>query len=387
MRMKKLLAFIIWASVSLVVMILITLPISLQTHLIAGTAVVAAMMLLKAARPHGIWRLIALALGTSIVLRYVYWRTTSTLPPLNQPQDFIPGLLVYGAEMYSVAMLALSLFVVAMPLPSRRAPHLPDEELPTVDIFVPSYNEDRDLLARTLAAIKSIEYPANKIAVYLLDDGGTDQKRNADNIETATRAQQRHTDLQLLCADLDVRYCTRARNEHAKAGNLNNGLKHSSGELIVVFDADHAPARDFLSCTVGSLRQSRGSSSCRRPTSFSTRTRSNEILAPFKRCRLRTRCSMALFSAAWTNGTPRSFADPLPYCAARRSRRQMGSKAAASLRIARLPSNCTRVVGTAFMSISRSLLGFSRRVLQASSCNAPGGHRACCKFCFFSGPS
>jgi cellulose synthase (UDP-forming) len=69
MSMRKLSAFLLWAAVSLVVIGLITLPISLQTHLIAGTAVVVAMMMLKAVRPHGVWRLIALALGTSIVLR------------------------------------------------------------------------------------------------------------------------------------------------------------------------------------------------------------------------------------------------------------------------------------------------------------------------------
>jgi cellulose synthase (UDP-forming) len=251
MSMRKLSSFVLWAAVSLVVMALITLPISLQTHLIAGTAVVVAMMMLKAVRPHGMWRLIALALGTSIVLRYVYWRSTSTLPPINQPQDFIPGLLVYLSEMYSVGMLALSLFVVASPLPSRRAPRLADNELPTVDIFVPSYNEDRDLLARTLAAAKAIDYPADRMTIFLLDDGGTEQKRNSDQIEAANAAQYRHDDLQRLCAELGVRYLTRARNEHAKAGNLNNGLAQSSGELVVVFDADHAPARDFLHCTVG----------------------------------------------------------------------------------------------------------------------------------------
>jgi cellulose synthase (UDP-forming) len=251
---RKLLAFTLWAAVSLIVMALITLPISLQTHLIAGTAVVVAMMMLKAVRPNGVWRLIALALGTSIVLRYVYWRTTSTLPPINQPQDFVPGLLVYLAEMYSVGMLALSLFVVAMPLPSRRAARLADDDLPTVDVFVPSYNEDRDLLARTLAAAKAIDYPADKLTIFLLDDGGTDQKRNSANIEGSNEAQQRHTDLQRLCAELGVRYLTRSRNDHAKAGNLNNGLAHSSGELVVVFDADHAPARDFLHCTVGIFR-------------------------------------------------------------------------------------------------------------------------------------
>ena len=252
--MRKLAFLLLWACASLVVLVLVTLPISLQTHLIAGTAVVAAMALLKAFKPGGVWRLIALALGTSIVLRYVYWRTTSTLPPINQPEDFMAGLLVYLAEMYSVAMLALSLFVVSTPLPSRSAPRLRDDELPSVDIFVPSYNENRELLARTLAAAKAIDYPADKFKVFLLDDGGTDQKRNSDRIEIAAEAEQRHIELKQLCVDLDVLYLTRARNEHAKAGNLNNGLEHSNGEIVVVFDADHAPARDFLHCTVGFFR-------------------------------------------------------------------------------------------------------------------------------------
>ncbi|CAM5776812.1 cellulose synthase catalytic subunit (UDP-forming) [Labrys miyagiensis] len=252
--MTKAFAVLLWAFASLFVLMLVTLPISQQTHLIAGTAVVVAMALLKAFKPTGVWRLIALALGTSIVLRYVYWRTTSTLPPINQPENFIVGLTVYLAEMYCVAMLALSLFVVATPLPSRIAPRLRDDELPSVDVFIPSYNESGELLARTLAAAKGMDYPPDKLHVYLLDDGGTEQKRNAQNIEAATEAQQRHADLKKLCEGLGVNYLTRARNEHAKAGNLNNGLEYSTSEIVVVFDADHAPARDFLHCTVGFFR-------------------------------------------------------------------------------------------------------------------------------------
>src|SRR6201999_2278886 len=128
--MTKDVAILLWALATLFVLVLVTLPISQQTHLIAGTAVVVAMAFLKAVRPTGVWRLIALALGTSIVLRYVYWRTTSALPPINEPENFFFGLLVYLSEMYCVMMLALSLFVVAAPLPSRRAPRLPDDELP-----------------------------------------------------------------------------------------------------------------------------------------------------------------------------------------------------------------------------------------------------------------
>jgi len=242
---------IFWAIATAVVVALISLPISLQAHLIAGTIVVGAMILLKFLRPYGVWRLIALGLGTAIVLRYVYWRTTSTLPPVNQLEDFIPGLILYLAELYNIGMLFLSLFVVAMPLPRRKsAPPIP-ADAPTVDVFVPSYNEEPELLATTLSAALAMDYPAGRLSVYLLDDGGTDEKCNADNFVAASAARERRATLQTLCEGLGVTYLTRERNISAKAGNLNNGLANSSGDLVVVFDADHAPARNFLTETIG----------------------------------------------------------------------------------------------------------------------------------------
>ena len=252
--MRKLRLIIAWACVSAVVITLITMPISLQTQLVASIVVLTAMMVLKLVRSEGIWRLIALSFGTAVVLRYVYWRTTSTLPPVNQPEDFIPGFLLYCAEMYSVMMLALSLFVVSMPLPPRPSRAASDEvkgNWPSVDIFIPTYNEDAELLANTIAAAKSLDYPADKIKVWLLDDGGTLQKRNATKVDQSRAAEIRYATLRKLCDDLGATYLTRERNEHAKAGNLNNALAHSSGELVAVFDADHAPARDFLKETVG----------------------------------------------------------------------------------------------------------------------------------------
>ncbi len=247
---------LVWALAAVVMTILITLPINLQAHLVAGALVVGSMILLKLFTRQGVWRQIALALGTSIVLRYAYWRTTSTLPPLNQPEDFIPGLLVYLAEMYSIFMLFLSLFVVMRPMAPRTLKvSSSDPDLPTVDVFVPTYNEEAALLATTLASAKAMDYPADKLTVWLLDDGGTVQKRNSENIEAAQEAEERYVELQKLAADLDCRYLTRERNEHAKAGNMNNGLKVSHGDLIAVFDADHAPARDFLTYTVGYFKQ------------------------------------------------------------------------------------------------------------------------------------
>ncbi|OLP52909.1 cellulose synthase catalytic subunit (UDP-forming) [Rhizobium rhizosphaerae] len=249
--MAKAVNFLIWMLVSLFVLTLVTLPISLQTHLVAAFLCMALLAILKVMKAEGNWRLIGLGFGTAIVLRYVYWRTTSTLPPLNQLENFIPGFLLYLVEMYSVAMLALSLFLVSMPLPEKKKRPGTTAYRPTVDVFVPTYNEDAQLLANTLAAAKNMDYPADKLTVWLLDDGGTVQKRSATDIPSARAAERRHAELSRLAADLDVKYLTRERNEHAKAGNLNNGLKQSEGELVVVFDADHAPARDFLLETVG----------------------------------------------------------------------------------------------------------------------------------------
>jgi cellulose synthase catalytic subunit (UDP-forming) len=249
--MKKGLIVAFWAVAATLILLLVALPISLQAHLIAGLVVVSCMIVLKFFRAQGVWRLIALALGTAIVLRYVFWRTTSTLPPITELENYIPAILLYVAEMYCVLMLFLSLFVVSSPLPSRRPPRIDDENLPSVDVFVPSYNEDANLLASTLAAAKAMNYPADKLTVWLLDDGGTDQKCQSSDKAQAEEAKARRAELQALCAALDVKYLTRAKNLHAKAGNLNNGLEHSTGDLVAVFDADHAPARSFLEETVG----------------------------------------------------------------------------------------------------------------------------------------
>lgn len=163
--MNKAITIIVWLLVSLCVLAIITMPVSLQTHLVATAISLILLATIKGFNGQGVWRLVALGFGTAIVLRYVYWRTTSTLPPVNQLENFIPGFLLYLAEMYSVVMLALSLVIVSMPLPSRKTRPGSPTYRPTVDVFVPSYNEDAELLANTLAAAKNMDYPDRKSVV------------------------------------------------------------------------------------------------------------------------------------------------------------------------------------------------------------------------------
>ncbi|PYI87266.1 MAG: UDP-glucose-beta-D-glucan glucosyltransferase, partial [Verrucomicrobia bacterium] len=104
------------------------------------------------------------------------------------------------------------------------------EYLPTVDVFVPTYSEPVEMLRRTIIGCQAMEYPKKK--VWLLDD-------------------QRRPAMRQLAEELGCQYLDRPDNRHAKAGNMNHALGKSDGELIVSFDADFIPTRDFLQRTVG----------------------------------------------------------------------------------------------------------------------------------------
>ncbi|XWN31770.1 MAG: UDP-forming cellulose synthase catalytic subunit [Devosia sp.] len=247
----KFLVFLLWLATAALILFLVTQPVNLDTHFVTSMIIVVIIAVLKMFDRKGAMRAIVLALGTAVVLRYVYWRTFTTIPPVSELQNFVPGFLLYLAEMYSVVMLFLSLFSVADPLNRPKKTLNRDSVLPTVDVFIPSINESPQLLATTLSAAKQMDYPSDKLNIFLLDDGGTDERAENADPRVAAAAQERRRELQQLARDLGVNYLTRARNINAKAGNLNNGLAHSSGEFVVVLDADHAPTRDFLQETLG----------------------------------------------------------------------------------------------------------------------------------------
>ncbi|MFD2031829.1 glycosyltransferase [Ancylobacter dichloromethanicus] len=298
--------------------------------------------------------MVALTLGVAMVSRYVYWRTTSTLPPVEDLSNFIPALLLYVAEMYSVTLLALSLFVVSAPHPPRTAPAIAPGAEPTVDIFVPSYNEDVGLLATTLAAAVAIDYPRDRFKVWLLDDGGTDQKCEQHDLAAAREAQTRRQTLSELCSQLGVNYLTRPRNEHAKAGNLNHALGHSSGELIVVFDADHAPARSFLRETLGYFNENPRIFLVQTPHFFINPDPVERSLDTWRRMPSEKRDVLRRHPAR-----PR----PLGRCVLLRFGRCLAARGPAgnrwispippSPRTAKPPSPCMRAAGTASMSTRR----------------------------------
>ena len=237
----------------MMILIAIVQPVGLQAQFFSALGGVAIMGLIKLLRLKGVWRQMFLVIGTVIVFRYLYWRVTSTLPPMSEPLNFVPGMLLFMAELYSISMLAINMVVVADPIHREKIPITGEQkDWPTVDIFVPTYNEDLMILGVTLAAARNLDYPTDKLNVYLLDDGGTDFRcfhHASEKVREGAKA--RRAEFSAFAKELGVTYLTRARNEHAKAGNMNEALKTTKGDIVVVFDADHAPSRDFLKKTIG----------------------------------------------------------------------------------------------------------------------------------------
>ena len=176
--------------------------------------------------------LILVILSIVVSSRYIWWRITSTLDFTT----FLEAFLGYGlllAEIYAWIVLLLSYLQTAWPLERKPEP-LPDDFSlwPTVDVFIPTYNEPLSVVRITVLGALNMDYPRDRMRVHILDDGRREEFRQ-------------------FAAEAGVGYITRDNNLHAKAGNLNAALQQTDGELIAVFDSDHVPTRAFLQMTVG----------------------------------------------------------------------------------------------------------------------------------------
>ncbi|WP_019646411.1 UDP-forming cellulose synthase catalytic subunit [Novispirillum itersonii] len=233
----------------------VLVPMDWSGQMMAMIAVIAALWVLRTLpndEPGSPLRLLVLLLTAIVSLRYIAWRGLFTLNSSTLISTAL-AVILYLAEVYSVVISLLGALVNSTPLrrPSLMLADLPPETaLPTVDVLIPTYNEPAEMLEVTLRAALQIQYPADLLRVYLLDDGGTDAKIAQVDPENAAAAQARRTTLQALCHRLGARYLTRAENSHAKAGNINSALAHTDGDLIVILDADHVPTGDFLNRTV-----------------------------------------------------------------------------------------------------------------------------------------
>lgn len=223
-----------------------------QVHAMLAIVILAGlfvMSLLKAA-----WtRAPFIFLASYLSFAYFVWRTTETIS-YRGPLSFTFAIILYAAELYGLILLGLSNFVNIRPHRREAVPPPADEAAwPTVDVFIPTYNEDFDIVETTALAALQIDYPKGKLRIHILDDGGTEARLKHADPKIADMARERRRIFGELCSRHGMVYIAREKNTHAKAGNLNAGLRHSRGDLVLILDADHVPTSDILKRTVGAF--------------------------------------------------------------------------------------------------------------------------------------
>ncbi len=194
-----------------------------------------------------------LILGTTLLsLRYLIWRGSETLPLESGLPSVVCGLMLFGAECYVFIVGTLGQLPYLKTI-QRHSPPLPADAalLPDIDVYITTYDEDPELLQTTLIAATQLRYPAQKLHVYVLDDGGTHEKLHQSDPARSQAALLRAQRIKDISSRYGAHYLARQRNLHAKAGNLNYALNLTQGKFIVVLDCDHVPATDLIEKTLG----------------------------------------------------------------------------------------------------------------------------------------
>lgn len=215
----------------LLLAVIVSVPFDLQQQLYFSAGFFAVALLLSKT-PGRLSTLVMIVLSVTASLRYMYWRLTSTIGFENLVDGFFGfGLLL--AELYSLLVVLIGYFQTAWPLQRRPVPMPQDIGLwPSVDVFIPTYNEPLEVIKQTVFSAMRMDWPADRLKVFVLDDGRRDEFRE-------------------FCEAVGIGYLTRADNAHAKAGNINAALAITDSEYVAIFDCDHIPTRSFLQICMG----------------------------------------------------------------------------------------------------------------------------------------
>ncbi|MEZ5396689.1 MAG: UDP-forming cellulose synthase catalytic subunit [Bryobacterales bacterium] len=221
--------------------VLATFPMAWEDQAIVGGALFALAWLVHRLSKSRTATLALVVISMFTTVRYLWWRFAETYSYLSYNaghehwSDLVFVGLLLGAETYAFVIMALGYVQSACPLDRKPVP-LPDDvaEWPSVDVLIPTFNEPISVIKPTVLAALNIDWPSDKIRIIVLDDGCRDEIK-----EFASRC--------------GAEYVGRTDSRFAKAGNLNNTLRRTDGELVAIFDCDHVPTRSFLQMTAGSF--------------------------------------------------------------------------------------------------------------------------------------
>lgn len=104
---------------------------------------------------------------------------------------------------------------------------------PSVSVLIPAHNEEM-VIEETMKAMLNLNYPEDKIEVIVINDNSSDA--TGEIVDTYVKKYPRIK-------------AVHTKPPHAgkgKSGALNQGLKKSTGDVIVVYDADNTPEPDAV---------------------------------------------------------------------------------------------------------------------------------------------
>jgi len=113
-----------------------------------------------------------------------------------------------------------------------------------IDLYITTYNEEPEIVEDTVRAATRLRYPYDDvdIKIYMIDDGRRDGR------------DPEKPDFKKMAEQYGIRYITRENNIGFKAGNMNNAFYQTSGDIIVILDADTRVFPGFLEHTTGYFR-------------------------------------------------------------------------------------------------------------------------------------
>ena len=168
-------------------------------------------------------------LNTVITVNYLIWRLLYTIPFFGNPLSMLTSAVLFIFE----ALGMVEQFVHFRNMANVREytkPNVPKELYPDIDIFISTYNEEEELLYKTITACLNLEYPdLDKVHIYVCDDG-----HRASMKKFAASFGPR------------IHYLDRDTHEGKKAGNLNAAVARTSSPYIVTLDADMIVQSGFL---------------------------------------------------------------------------------------------------------------------------------------------
>ena len=183
---------------------------------------------------------VALGLGAD----YIWWRWTASLN--HEAMWFaVPLALAETCAYFGLFLYTYNLWSTRdyprQPPPADIAdcvhPGPGMEHRPVaVDLFIATYSEDEELVRLSIRDALKVRYPhAIDYRVHILDDG-------------------RRPTMKAVCEEEGINYITRNNNIGFKAGNLRNAMEQTSGDFIVICDADTRVFPSILEDTLGYFR-------------------------------------------------------------------------------------------------------------------------------------